>query len=135
LLRQFATFLAVEVKSKTNGALISCGTAWQYLSSIKTYLRSTYKDVALWNEDESVWYQPIRDGIEMRVSQRCFENGLLIRPIGEAVGRNLLKLVVQAYLYRENQKTFNEIIFKLLLLYYACGRAGEVAYTTWNDAR
>jgi hypothetical protein len=54
---------------------------------------------------------------------------------GDIIGQDLLVLIIRAYLRRPDQIEACEKIFKLIMLYYGIGRAGEIAFSSWNHAR
>jgi hypothetical protein len=132
---RFALWLVNDARSLTGGQKhYSCGAAWGYFGAVKGILMRSFPDAELWR-DSGNWYESIRDGMERRVQARCFEEGTLVRPIGDIIGQDLLVLIIRAYLRRPDQIEACEKIFKLIMLYYGIGRAGEIAFSSWNHAR
>ena len=76
VLQEFATFLS-EAKLGFLNNYLSNGTALQYLSTAKEFLRQATSNIVLWSKDD-VWYDKIRTAMTARIVKRCIDNCMAI---------------------------------------------------------
>lgn len=130
LFENFADYLL-----KTNYSL---GTMVQYLSGVFNSLKKKYPKLDIWMWDTNrdnvpKWYIKLRNKIRRTVSSKVMEAGEKLQKKSEPIGRNMLSLIAQALLLR-NDVDCVEMRADFNMDFNSCGRTGEIATSSYGTA-
>jgi len=130
---EFGTYLA-KFAMKKDEDLLMWGAAKVNLTQAKVYFERNerYSGNQIWIDQK--WYSDIRDAVEKTILHRCVELGIPLVEKADPVGRELMRDMCDAYMKRGTSEDF-QWRAATLTTFLAVGRAGEVAFSSYNLAR
>ena len=116
------------------------------LRTVKEYMRKVMQNAKLvFGEDgvgdffrgqekdcpKDYWWKKLIENLERNIARRCIDNEQKLTDSPPSLARRIMILVGMAYISAGTQESLLRRLI-LVLVYMVCGRAGEVATTTWK---